>query len=91
MITADDITNGKPDPEPYLAGARVLGYGPTKCLVFEDAPSGIRSAKSARMVAIGVPTTYKAEELAEADAIAPSLQTVGVTIAPEGLIISLVE
>ncbi len=48
MITADDITNGKPDPEPYLAGARVLGYAPDRCLVFEDAPSGIRAAKAAR-------------------------------------------
>ncbi len=41
MITADDITKGKPDPEPYLAGARALGRDPNRCLVFEDAPSGI--------------------------------------------------
>ena len=85
MITADDITNGKPDPEPYLAGARALGCEPNECLVFEDAPSGIRAAKSAGMVAIGVPTTYKPEELAEADAITPSLQAVAVIIDREGL------
>ena len=91
MITADDITNGKPDPEPYLAGARVLGCDPKKCLVFEDAPSGIRAAKAAGMVAIGVPTTFRREELAEADAITPSLQAVAVTIGAQGLRVALVE
>ena len=40
MITADDVTRGKPDPEPYLAGATALGFEPKACLVFEDAPSG---------------------------------------------------
>jgi mannitol-1-/sugar-/sorbitol-6-phosphatase len=89
MITADDIRNGKPNPEPYLAGARVLGYVPDRCLVFEDAPSGIRAAKSAGMVAIGIPTTYKPEELAEADAIAPSLQAVAIMIEHEGLSVSV--
>ena len=91
MITADDVTRGKPDPAPYLAGARVLRFEPERCLVFEDAPSGVRSAKSAGMVVIGVPTTYRAEELVGADAIVPSLQTVVVRITPEGLIVGLVE
>jgi mannitol-1-/sugar-/sorbitol-6-phosphatase len=91
MITADDIRNGKPDPEPYFAGARALGYGPKTCLVFEDAPSGIRSAKSAGMVAIGVPTTYRSEELAEADAVTASLQGVAVRIAPRGLTVTVVD
>ncbi len=91
MITADDIMNGKPDPEPYLAGARVLGHDPKRFLVFEDAPSGIRAAKAAGMVAIGVPTTFRREELAEADAITPSLQAVAVTIEAEGLMVALAE
>ncbi len=91
MITADDITKGKPDPEPYLAGARAVRRDPNKCLVFEDAPSGILSAKSAGMVAIGIPTTYRPEELAEADAIIPSLQVVGVEVAREELIVAMAE
>ena len=85
MITADDVIRGKPDPEPYLAGARLLGFAPGQCLVFEDAPSGIRSAKAAGMIAIGVPTTYQAEELTEANTIVPSLQAVVVTVSPRGL------
>lgn len=91
MITADDVRRGKPDPEPYVAGAHHLGIEPKKCLVFEDAPSGLRSAKSAGMIAIGVPTTYQPEELAEADAVIPSLQAVMVMIAAHGLTIVLME
>ncbi len=56
MITADDVTRGKPDPEPYLAGARALGFDPSLCLVFEDAPSGIQAAKNAGTTAIAVLT-----------------------------------
>ena len=84
MITADDVTRGKPDPEPYLAGARVLLRQPKNCLVFEDAPSGIRAAQSAGMIAIAVTTTYPREQLSEADAIAPSLNAVKVHTNPSG-------
>lgn len=76
MITASDITRGKPDPQPYLRGAAALGFDPTACLVFEDAPSGIRAARAAGASVIGIPTTYPREELAEADMIIPSLASV---------------
>ncbi|MBV8043921.1 HAD-IA family hydrolase, partial [Pluralibacter sp.] len=52
MISAEDVTHGKPDPEPYLKAARMLGVNPDECLVFEDAESGIRSAQSAGMQVI---------------------------------------
>jgi sugar-phosphatase len=53
MITSSDILRGKPDPEPFLKGAALLGFAPTECIVFEDAPAGIRSGKAsgARVVA----------------------------------------
>lgn len=89
MVTADDVTRGKPDPEPYVAGARALGLEPGSCLVFEDAPSGIRAAKSAGMFAIGVLTTYPAEELVGADAIVTTLQAVAVKVSSTGLIVEL--
>jgi sugar-phosphatase len=73
MITADDVSRGKPDPEPYLAGAKAVGFSATECLVFEDAPSGIRSAQAAGAPAIGVATTYQAEEIAFASQVIPSL------------------
>jgi sugar-phosphatase len=87
MIPADDARLGKPDPEPYLAGARALGFAPAKCVVFEDAPSGISSAKSAGMTAIGVVTTYKAEELSQADWIIASLLDVDVRCEGSGRLI----
>jgi sugar-phosphatase len=84
MITADNITNGKPDPEPYLAGARLLGYKPQDCLVFEDAPAGIRAAKAAGMTVIAFPTTYALGALSEADWVAQSLGAVHVEILDSG-------
>ncbi len=79
MITADDVIRGKPDPEPYLAGARGLGFKPSLCVVFEDAPSGIHAAKSAGTTAIGVLNTVGARDLAEADLVIASLQAAQVT------------
>lgn len=76
MITANEVSQGKPNPEPYLAGAALLGLTPEACLVFEDAPSGILAAKAAGMTVIAIPTTYKREELAQADLIIPSLALV---------------
>jgi mannitol-1-/sugar-/sorbitol-6-phosphatase len=76
LVPADDVTQGKPDPEPYLKGAEVLGFPANKCLVFEDAPSGIRSAQAAGAVAIGIPTTYRPEELELATMVIPSLAAV---------------
>src|SRR5690242_4976312 len=49
LVCSDDVRKGKPDPEPYLRAARQLGVAPERCLVFEDAPAGIESARSAGM------------------------------------------
>ena len=46
MITADDVIHGKPSPEPFLKGAALLGFAAEDCLVFEDSPAGIASARS---------------------------------------------
>jgi sugar-phosphatase len=73
FITADDVANGKPSPEPYLKGAALLGFAASDCLVFEDTPAGIRAAKAAGMRVIAVQTTYPAGELTAADAMIKSL------------------
>lgn len=57
LVTATDITHGKPDPEPYLKGATLLGLVSRACLVIEDAPAGIRSGKAAGAVVIALRTT----------------------------------
>jgi sugar-phosphatase len=60
VVTADDVSVGKPDPAPYLMGAARLGFPPHRCLVVEDAPAGVISAKAAGCPVIGVLTTHAA-------------------------------
>lgn len=80
MVTASDITRGKPDPEPYLKGAKALGFEPGECVVIEDAPSGVQAGKAAGMRVIGVPTTYAAAEIAAADYVVKRLSDLRVTV-----------
>jgi mannitol-1-/sugar-/sorbitol-6-phosphatase len=78
MITADDVINGKPHPEPYLKGAEQLGVNANECLVIEDAPAGIRAAHAGGMKVIGLTSTYPASALSEADFVVPKLAEVQV-------------
>lgn len=55
IICGDDVKNGKPDPEIFLAAANALGVEPSDCVVFEDAPSGIKGAKAAGMLCVALP------------------------------------
>jgi len=68
MITSSDITNGKPHPEPYIAGARALAFAPEACVVVEDVPAGIRSGKAAGARVIGLRTTLPDPDLIAAGA-----------------------
>jgi sugar-phosphatase len=63
LVCSDDVRHGKPDPEPYLRAAGLLGVAPERCLVFEDAPVGIESAQSAGMEVVGLTTTFPPEKL----------------------------
>ncbi len=58
LVTADDVTVGKPDPAPFLLGAETVGQPPARCLAFEDAPAGIRSAEAAGVPVIGILSTH---------------------------------
>ncbi len=55
LVGAEDYAKGKPDPEPFLVAARLLGVAPEACLVFEDADAGISAAKAAGMAWVRVP------------------------------------
>jgi mannitol-1-/sugar-/sorbitol-6-phosphatase len=79
LVTSDDVTHGKPHPEPYLKGAQRLGFNPAECLVFEDAPAGIQSAHAAGMTVVGVASTYAAEALMQADAVIARFAQIQVT------------
>jgi sugar-phosphatase len=83
LVSADDVAKGKPDPEPYLKGARLLGVNPAKCLVIEDAPAGIRAAHAGGMKVIAITSTYPASGLREADAIVQKLAQIQVRASGE--------
>jgi mannitol-1-/sugar-/sorbitol-6-phosphatase len=79
LVTSDDVTNGKPHPEPYLRGAKLLGFPPVECLVMEDAPAGIQSACAAGMKVIGMASTYAAERLAAANAVVRAFSSIRIS------------
>lgn len=83
MVTAEMVTNGKPDPECYRLGVGKLGLANElagRVLVLEDAPAGIRAGKAAGCKVLAVATTHAVEELREAGAdwIVEDLRSVGV-------------
>jgi sugar-phosphatase len=91
LVSADDVSKGKPDPEPYLMGAKLLGMNSAECLVIEDAPAGIRAAHGGEMKAIAITSTYPASELQEADAVVQKLPQIRVRSGhgPAGLTVSV--
>jgi sugar-phosphatase len=66
FITSNDITHGKPHPEPYLKGAAGLGFRPEQCIVVEDALAGIASGKNAGARVIAFTTTSSITDLVAA-------------------------
>jgi beta-phosphoglucomutase len=67
ILSQDDVTRGKPDPQPYLLAAERLGLPPAELLVFEDTDVGVMSAKAAGARVVGLTRTLGAERMAAAD------------------------
>ncbi|MGA5502365.1 HAD family hydrolase [Streptomyces umbrinus] len=88
LIAADDITRGKPDPEPFLLAARRLGVDPARCVVFEDAPAGLQAGRSAGMTTVALTTTHQADEL-HADVVVGDLSAVSALVTDGGVEISV--
>jgi mannitol-1-/sugar-/sorbitol-6-phosphatase len=84
VVTASDVEIGKPDPAPYLLAAQRLGADPTRCLVVEDAVSGLVAARAAGMATLAVTTTYQAAAL-EADVVVTDLDAVRFVAEPDGV------
>lgn len=89
MVTADDVTNGKPSPEPYLKGAALLHMAPADCLVFEDTPAGIAAARAAGMRVVALGNTYPTNELQAADAHVASLLDVKMEMHAGAIVVEL--
>ena len=69
MVCAEEVSKGKPEPEPFLVAAKMLNVSPEQCVAFEDSPVGIKSAKTAGCYTIALLTSHRAVDLAEADLI----------------------
>jgi HAD superfamily hydrolase (TIGR01509 family) len=76
VVTRDDVQKPKPDPEPYRTAAERLGFDPSECAAFEDAPAGVKSAKGAGMLVVAVPNEYTGHlDFSDADTVQPDLET----------------
>lgn len=84
VVTADDVTRGKPDPEPYLLGAQRLGADPARCLVVEDAAAGLVSGRDAGATTLAVATQSHADRL-EADVVVADLGAVRFEVTADGV------
>lgn len=86
LVTVDDVERGKPAPDPFLVAAERLGVDPTRCLVVEDAVSGLIGARAAGSASLAVVTTTPADLLAtHAGAVVPDLSHVTWSVAPDGI------
>jgi sugar-phosphatase len=74
MVTADDVSCGKPDPEGYVTAARRLVVDPAEALVVEDAPPGIEAGRAAGAAVVAVSSTHARTELGAADVIIETLE-----------------
>jgi len=74
IVTADDVTRFKPNPDPYLKALEKLNQEPEGCLVVENAPAGIQSAKAAGLTCYAVASTLPPPYLQASDRIFPSLK-----------------
>lgn len=84
LIAADDVTRGKPDPEPFLLAARTLGVDPARCVVFEDAPAGLAAGRAAGMTTVALATTHAPSELV-ADIVVTDLSAVSAQATAHGV------
>lgn len=88
VVTSEEVSAGKPDPEGYLHAASRLGVEPANAIVIEDAPAGVAAALAAGMRVLAVTTTHRAEALADATFVVASLEEVTVRVGRDAIELS---
>jgi sugar-phosphatase len=78
IITAESVSEGKPNPAPYLAGAALLGFAPEDCIVFEDAASGTKAGRAAGCTVVATPFSHPIDSLAAAHYLVPDVTGIAV-------------
>jgi mannitol-1-/sugar-/sorbitol-6-phosphatase len=89
LITADRVTRGKPHPEPFLAGAALLGIDPKDCVVFEDSAAGAIAGRAAGCTVVATTFSHSADSLAAAHYLVRDLTGVRADTTSAGLVLRL--
>jgi len=88
LIAAENVSEGKPDPEGYLTAAAALRYDIMDCVVIEDSPAGIAAGRAAGAQTVAVATSHDADELTGADTVVPNLTYFAVELRTDHVVLS---
>jgi sugar-phosphatase len=91
LVTAENVTQGKPDPQPFLVGAELLGLAPGECVVFEDSVSGVKAGRAAGCTVVATPFSHPVDSLDAAHYLIEDVRGVTVNRLPggQGLLLGL--
>ena len=89
LVTADQVTRGKPHPEPFLAGAALLGFNPHHCVVFEDSASGTIAGREAGCTVVATTFSHAAEDLKAAHYLIEDLTGVSAEVDENSIALNL--
>lgn len=91
LVSAEDVSTGKPSPEGYLKAAAALGFQAQRCLVVEDSPAGISAGRAAGAQVLAVSTTHNAAELVSAHLVVTDLSCMSVEVTDCGIAVLMPE
>ena len=89
VVTANQVTRGKPHPEPFRAGAALLGFKPEECVVFEDSSSGAQAGRAAGCTVVATTFSHPIESLDAAHYLVKDVTGVTVEREGDGLVLRL--
>ena len=87
LVTANQVTRGKPHPEPFIAGAALLGFKPQDCVVFEDSASGVIAGRAAGCTVIATTFSHSVESLEAAHYLLEDLTGVTAALDEAGIVL----
>ncbi len=76
FVNGNSVSEGKPHPAPFLAGAALLGFRPEDCVVFEDSASGVLAGRAAGCTVIATTFSHESESLVAADYLVPDMTAI---------------
>ena len=89
LVTANLVTRGKPHPEPFIAGAALLGFKPEECVVFEDSASGAKAGRAAGCTVIATTFSHPVKSLDAAHYLVEDLTGVTAVQDEGGIVLRL--